>query len=117
MPQRSIHAKCFALSVGWLLPSHDSGEIKGSQPISRAVPICIRADAVFAPAAVDQSAYFIAHPDLLRPRPGALVGPLRGRVDSELAAKELVGRGVVEMVERALADHDVASRVDVCADV
>src|SRR6478752_6521368 len=108
MPQRSIHEKCFALSVGWLLPSHGSGEIKGSKAFSCAVLTRFGPDAVFLPAAVDQRTDFFAHLDLLRPRPRALVGALRRRVDAELSAEELVCRRVVEVVERALGDQDVA---------
>src|SRR5436190_20597678 len=72
---------------------------------------------VLVPAAVDQLTDLVAHPDLLGPGSRSLIGPLRGGVDPELAAEELVRRRVVEMVERPFADDDVALRVDVGADV
>src|SRR5512133_714193 len=110
MPQRSIHEKCFALFVGLLLPSHGSGEIKGSKAFSCAVLTRFRPDAVFLPAAVDQRTDFFAHLDLLRPRPRALVGALRRRVDAELSAEELVCRRMVKVVERALGDQHAPPR-------
>src|SRR5436190_22251277 len=74
-------------------------------------------DPVLVPPPVDQSADFLTHLDLFRPRSRALVWALRGGVDTQLAAEELMRRRVVEVVERALADHDVAGRVDVGTDV
>ena len=59
-------------------------------------------DAVLGPAPVDEVADLRAHLDLVGPRPGALLGPLRGGVDPELAADELALGRVVEMVERPL---------------
>src|SRR2546422_8686181 len=105
MPQRSIHEKCFALADRVRVcsrPSHGSGEIKGSKAFSCAVLTRFRTDAVFLPAAVDQRTDFFGHLDLLRPRPRALVGAFRRRVDPEFAAEELVRRRMVEGVERAL---------------
>src|SRR3954454_14170707 len=112
MPQL-IREKWFALFAGWLLPSLCSGEIKGLKAILRPALRRIYADRVFVPAAVDERADLLAHLDLLGPRPRALVRALRGRVDPELAAEELVRRRVIEVVERALADDDVPTRVDV----
>src|SRR5215470_13525418 len=74
-------------------------------------------EAVLGPAAVDERPDLGAHLDLLGPGPRALLGPLRGRVDAELAAEELPLGGVVEMVERAFRQDDVALRVDVRAGV
>src|SRR6266550_9600994 len=120
MPQRSIHEKCFALSDRvrvCLRPSHSSGEITGSEAFSCAILSCLCPDPVFLPAAGDELADLVAHLDLLGPRPRTFVPALRGRVDAELAAEELMRGGVVEMVERALADQDVTAGVDVGADV
>src|SRR2546423_15193914 len=84
----------------------------------RAVPCrSVELDPVLAPAAVDERAHLVRHPDLLRPRPGALRRALRRRVDPELATLELEGRRVVEVIERSLGDEDVALRVDVRPDV
>src|ERR671936_1749755 len=77
----------------------------------------IDTDPVFLPAAVDERLDRFAHSDLFGPRPRALVWALRGRVDPQLAAEELVGRRVVKVVEWALADDDVAGGVDVRPDV
>src|SRR3954469_24784814 len=69
--------------------------------------------AVLGPAARDELLDLRAHLDLVGPRPRALLRPLRGRVDAELAAEELPLGCVVEMVERALREDHVALRVDV----
>jgi hypothetical protein len=80
---------------------------------SRFAAICV--DPVLAPAAVDERLDLvdirISSGHGARP-PRALVG----RVDAELAAVALERRRVIELVERALGEHDVALRVDVRAD-
>src|SRR4051794_24323821 len=76
----------------------------------------IERDSVLRPAARHQVAGLGAHLDTGRPLPRPLLGSLVRRVDAELAAVELPCRRVVEVVERALAEHDVAHRVDVRAD-
>src|SRR5438445_482651 len=68
---------------------------------------------VLGPAARDELFDLGAHLDLLRPRTRAFLRPLCGRVDAELAADELPLGRMVEVVERSLAEHDVALRVDV----
>ena len=57
------------------------------------------------------------HHDPLGPGAGALRLPLVRRVDSELAAVAVHGRGMVELVERPLRQDDVPLRVDVRTDV
>src|SRR6476659_8033721 len=74
-------------------------------------------EAVLGPAARDELLDLGAHLDLLGPRPRSLLGPLRGRVDAELATEELALGGVIEVVERAFRDDHVALRVDVGARV
>src|SRR5712691_4737088 len=74
-------------------------------------------DAILGPTRVDERLDLVAHPDLLGPFASALLWQLRGRVDAELAADELALGRVVEVVERALGEHDVALRIDVGADV
>src|SRR5207245_9616432 len=75
--------------------------------------VCRRSqlDPVFAPPLRHEGADLRAHLDLLRPGTRALLGQLLGRVDPELAANELALGCVVEVVEGALADHDVAGRL------
>src|SRR5438477_2667449 len=76
-----------------------------------------RRDAVLGPAPVDEVLDLVAHLDLGWPLARAFGGPLGGGVDPELAAQELPGRRMVEMVGGAVAEDDVPRRVDVRADV
>ena len=75
------------------------------------------AQPVLVPAPVDELLDLRTHLDLVGPRARALLRPLRGRVDAELAAEELALGRVVEMVERAFRDDHVALRIDVRAGV
>src|SRR4051794_11999671 len=92
-------AKCVAFFRSpsrCLRPSLCSGEIKCSLARTCAVLFLIGADPVLGPAAVDELPDVFAHPNLLGPRPRALLGALRGCVDAQLAAEELVRRRVVQ---------------------
>ncbi len=57
-----------------------------------------------------------AHLDLGRPLARALVRALRRGVEADLPAEGRQHRGVVELVDRAVGEDDVALRVDVGAD-
>src|SRR6266508_675105 len=62
----------------------------------------VKRDPVLLPAPVDKGLDFRRHLDLGGPLPCALLRPLVGRVDHDLAAVELARRRMVEMVERPL---------------
>src|SRR5436305_1154689 len=70
-----------------------------------------RLEHVLRPAPVDELLDLRRHLDLRGPFPGALERSLGRRVDADLAADELQRRGMVEMVERALADQHVPLRI------
>src|SRR5437763_1848068 len=72
-----------------------------------------RRDAVLGPARVDEVADLGAHLDLRRPIACAFGGSLGRGVDPELAAQELPGCRMVEMVGGPVAEDDVPRRVDV----
>src|SRR5579859_1750375 len=103
------------LGVGTRLPRLHQVEVLSERRTPRGENQPGLLQAVFGPAARHALLDLDAHLDLVGPRPCALLRPLRGRVDPELAADELPLRRVVEMVERPLADHDVALGVDVGA--
>ena len=85
---------------------------KATCPVGGSVP-----QPVLAPATRDELADLLAHLDLGRPFARAFLGELRRRVDPELPAEELPHRRVVEVVGRAVGEHDVAGGVDVGAGV
>src|SRR4029077_19301191 len=68
-----------------------------------------------APPGVDTRPDLRCHLDLGRPRARPFVGPLRGRVEADLAAEAREHGRVVELVERPVREDDVALRVDVRA--
>src|SRR5581483_1094228 len=72
---------------------------------------------VLGPAPVDERLHLLAHADRLGPGAGALVRPLRGGVEADLAAVAGQQRGVVELVDRPLGELDVPLGVDVGAEV
>ena len=83
---------------------------RNSDGFARSRAGSVERDPVLRPAAVDESLHLGGHLDLGRPLARALVGALVGGVDPDLAAEELARRRVVEMVERALGEQDVALR-------
>src|SRR5262245_51321322 len=99
---------CSFLSTTYLLPQN----LRNS-----AVPGRRRGDAVLLPPPVHRVTNVLRHLDALRPLARALLRQLVGRVDAELTAVAGQHGGVVELVERALAEEDVPLRVDVGADV
>src|SRR5262245_35737550 len=119
MGQRlSTCACCSGTCSDWSTARLASGSPAGSIQSSRISPANVVtgasiAETVLAPAAVDAGLDVGRHLDLFRPRPRVLLRQLMGGVDPELAAVELPPRRVVEMVERALGDEDVALRIDV----
>ena len=104
-----------------VVPPRLVGQLRENKPCcgadgSPASPLSAGDEPVVGPAAVDERPHLGAHLDPGRPLPRALVRALLGRVDAELAAIELPGRRVVEVVERAFREQHVAAGVDVRAD-
>src|SRR5438876_11515988 len=92
-----------------LVPSLRSGGKRGDPTMRLAVLHRVpERDPVLLPAPVDQGLDFGSHLNLRRPFPGALPWALVSGVDADLPAVALARRGVVEMVERPLREHDVA---------
>src|SRR6185436_714454 len=86
-----------------ILPYRPGSASTLQQPLQGASAPCavaggVETDPVLFPATVDELARRRVHLDLDGPRPGALLRPLRGRVDAELAADELALGRVVEVV-------------------
>src|SRR5262245_55461729 len=90
-------------------PATAAAILHGSVPGRRGQP-------ELGPPGVDALLHLGGHLDLRRPLARALVGPLRRRVEADLAAEGREHRGVVELVDRAVGEDDVALRVDVRAD-